>query len=280
MKTTEDALLESAKQGNIKAFHTLFSEHQKPLKAYIYRLVTDRADAEDLAHDVFVKAFDKIKSFEGRSSLKTWLFTIGTNLSIDFLRSRKRWETDSQDRSRAYAESSIDAEEALIRANKYSHYGAYEIKEHIDFCFTCMSKTLPIEQQVVLTLKDVYDFQIKEISEVIERSMGVVKHLLHDARKTMTIIFDHRCALISKKGICHQCSELNGYFNPKQNTQQELMKIELAKDTETKEKDELYKLRANLVKTIDPLHCNGSDLHEVFMQLARKVEGEIEEINF
>lgn len=272
-------LIAKAKEGNINSFHELFNPFQKELKAYIYRLVTDRSDAEDLTHDVFVKAFDKINLFQGKSSLKTWVFSIATHLCIDFLRGRKRWESDSQDRAKIHAVSNIDVEEALINKNKYSQYGVYEIKEHIDFCFTCMSKTLPIEQQISLILKDMFDFTVKEIAEIIKSSVPAVKHYVHDARKTMTIIFDHRCALISKKGICHQCSELNGYFNPKQNAQYELMKLEMIKNSTVQDKEELFDLRTKLIKHIDPLNSDGSELHEVFMQLTRKVEGEINEIN-
>ncbi|MBN8694599.1 MAG: RNA polymerase sigma factor [Bacteroidetes bacterium] len=273
-------LIAKAKAGEIAAFHQLFNPFQKELKAYVYRLVTDRSDAEDITHDVFVKAFEKIALFQGRSSLKTWVFSIATHMCIDFLRGRRRWESDSQDRARLHAEASMDVEEALINKNKYSQYGLYEIKEHIDFCFTCMSKTLPIEQQIALILKDMFDFTVKEITEIIKSTVPTVKHYLHDARKTMTIIFDHRCALISKKGICHQCSELNGYFNPKQNSQYELMKLELVKNADSKQKEELFDLRTKLIKHIDPLNAEGSDLHEVFMQLTRKVEGEIEDIDY
>ena len=67
------------------------------------------------------------------------------------------------------------------------------MKEHIDYCFTCMSKTLPIENQVALILKDIYDFQIKEICLILGKTEGVVKHLLNDARNIMTGIFENRC---------------------------------------------------------------------------------------
>jgi len=57
----------------------------------------------------------------------------------------------------------------------------------------------------------------------------VVKHLLHDARKSMVNIFDNCCALVNKNGTFHQCSELNGIFNPEQDARQALLKIEMVK---------------------------------------------------
>ncbi|MBN8699622.1 MAG: RNA polymerase sigma factor [Chitinophagales bacterium] len=272
--------LRLAKTGDINAYHELFSGFQKELKAFIYRLVADRSDADDLTHDSFIKSFSKIRTFNEKSSLKTWVFSIASNLCLDFLRKRNRWSVYSQDKSRAFAETNMDVEEALIRTNKYSLNGVYEIKEHIDFCFTCMTKTLPLEQQITLILKDIYGFTVTEIAEIISRSPGVVKHLLHDARKTMMVIFDDRCALISKKGVCHQCSELNGYFNPKQKTQEELMKMQLVKEAGVLDIEQLYFLRANLVSNINPLTSRGTNLHEVFMQITRKVEGEISKIDY
>jgi RNA polymerase sigma-70 factor, ECF subfamily len=55
-------------------------------------------------------------------------------------------------------------------------------------------------------LKDVYDFSVREICLIVEKTEGVVKYLLQDGRKIMADIFDHRCALVNKNGVCHQCS--------------------------------------------------------------------------
>jgi RNA polymerase sigma-70 factor, ECF subfamily len=148
------------------------------------------------------------------------------------------------------------------------------MREHIDFCFTCISKTLPIENQVALILKDMYDFQIKDICLILERSEGVVKHLLNDARNTMTDIYDHRCALINKQGICDQCSHINGIFNPKQNQQEERMKLELVKASKKFDREELFNLRTILVKAIDPLQSSGTDLQDIIMKCVKTAIGE------
>ena len=123
-------------------------------------------------------------------------------------------------------------------------------------------------------LKDVYDFSVAEICHILNTTEGVVKYLLQDGRNTMTAIFDRRCALVNKNGICHQCSELNGWFNPKQNQQEELMKLDLVKGSKKFDRDELYRLRANLVKSIDPIRSNGSDLQDILLRCNRMAMGE------
>src|SRR5881394_1245814 len=111
-----------------------------------------------------------------------------------------------------------------------SPQGQFEVKEHIAFCFTCISKSLPLEQQLCLFLKEVYEFKVGEISTILDTTDAMVKYYLHTGRSKMINIFEGRCALINKEGICHQCSELNAIYNPKQNIQQELMKIDLVKE--------------------------------------------------
>jgi RNA polymerase sigma-70 factor, ECF subfamily len=266
--------LKKALAGDINSFQALFAEFQNQLKSYLYRLLTDRNDADDLTHDTFIRAFDKISTFNQDSSLKTWVFKIATNLAYDHLRKLKRWPADAQDQGAYLAINTKEIAETFRTVHQTSNAGAYEIKEHIDFCFTCISKTLPIENQVVLILKDIYDFQIKEICLILEKTEGVVKHLLNDARSIMTGIFEKRCALINKTGVCDQCSQLNGIFNPKQDQQEQRMKLEMTKGSEKYNREELYALRAQLVKAIDPLHSTGTDLQDIILRCTRTAIGE------
>lgn len=279
MENTNIYILKSALNGDINSFQKLFAEFQNQLKSYLYRLLADRNNAEDLTHDTFVKAFDKISTFKGKSSLKTWVFAIATHLAYDHLKKYKRWAPDAQDRSKELALSNNDVYNAINLVSYASGEGAYDMKEHIDFCFTCISKTLPIENQVALILKDVYDFSVKDICLILQKTEGVVKHLLVDARKIMTEIFDYRCALINKNGVCNQCSELNGVHNPKQNQQEELMKLELVKASEKFNREKLYDLRTQLVKVIDPIRGKGADLQDIIMVCTRQAIKEITTLN-
>jgi len=269
-----EEILKSAMSGDINAFQTLFAEFQNQLKSYLYRLLTDRNDVDDLAHDTFIKAYTKISTFNQDASLKTWVFKIATNLAYDHLRKLKRWQADAQDRAADLAIGSEEIRRVFWKVHETSYAGAYEMKEHIDYCFTCISKTLSIESQVTLILKDMYDFQVREICLILDKSEGVIKHLLNDARNIMTDIFDHRCALINKNGVCHQCSHINEIFNPKQDQQEQLMKLELVKASKKYNREQLFALRTVLVKAIDPLHASGTDFHESIMKCLRTAIGE------
>lgn len=273
-----DLHLKKALEGDIKAFQSLFAEFQPQLKSYLYRLLTDRNDTDDLTHDTFVRAFDKISTFKGNSTFKTWTFQIATNLAYDFLRKKKRWLPTAQDQAKSLAMSTEHIQQLFVMTNQTSNRGRYEVKEHIDFCFTCISKTLTLEEQIAIILKDIYAFSRSEIASILSKSEGVVKHLLFNGRKMMIEIFDNRCALINKNGACHQCTELAGIYNPKQTKQAALMKIKMVKEANAKSKEELYQLRSDLVAAIDPLNAEGADMQDIIMQCTRLSIHEIDAI--
>lgn len=127
---------------------------------------------------------------------------------------------------------------------------------------------------MALLLKDVYDFSIKEIALILTRTADVSKHLVQDARHRLAAIFDHRCALINKAGVCHQCSEPNGWFNPKQNRQEALNKLDLVRGSQRFDRSALLKMRTALVKAIDPVRSDGADLQNILLQGNRVAIGE------
>lgn len=272
----ENEVLHRAMKGDINSFHLLFSEFKEDLKTYLYRLLADRNDTEDLTHDTFVKAFDKLSSFKAQSNLKTWVFAIATNLAYDFLKSRKRWASDILDQAKEKA-GEYDYVKGYLKKAAADPNGAFELKEHIDFCFTCISKTIPLEQQIAIMLIDIYDFKVKEAAQIMGKGEAAVKHYIRFARRTMIEVYDNRCALINKKGVCHQCSELNNWLNPKRSFQLQKMEIEWIGSSGS-DKKELFKLRETLIKNIHPLKAKGSHLHEAFMKLHRLCAGEIESL--
>ncbi len=252
------------------AFEDLFRQQQQALKSFLYRLTTSKEDAEDLAQETFIKAFRNKDSFKGESSFKTWLFAIASNLAKDHFRAQKRWPADAQDQCKSMIGSSRELATELKEFNQNTEYGRYEIREHIDFCFTCITKTLPLEQHITLMLADIYGFKVKEITTIMEVTEGVVKHYLHNARTTMQKIFEHRCALINKEGVCHQCSELNGFNNTRAETQRIVSGMELAKAAADPDRQNLFAIRTQLVKAIDPFIENGFSFHDLLLQQTNK----------
>lgn len=255
---------------DLQEFEKEFLKHRSHLLSYLYRILANREESEDVCSQSYLKARESLATFRRESSLKTWLFAVATRLALDLLRDRRRWKTDAQDRCRSEASASAVIQEEFQRIHSASPAGQYEIKEHIDFCFTCIGKTLPLENQVVLLLKDVYDFETGEIALILDKTVPMVKHALHAARRSLEEIFSGRCSLINKSGTCYQCSELNGYFNPKQDTAREIAALDLQRRSKTISGARLLRLRTRLIGSLNPIHGQGSDFHEYLYRLIRR----------
>ena len=243
-----------------------FIQFQSELKSFIYRLVTHRQEAEDLVQETYLKAFKNIGSFRGKSTFKTWVFSIATNLAKDSLRARERWGEDWMDlvRDAHVADQELLKKKFAVAAS--SPHGKFIMHEHLNYCFNCVSKTLLLVNQICLLLKEVYGFKISEIMLITGLREGKVKHAIADSRKDMTRIFKHKCALINKQGTCSQCTGLNKVFNPDQDAQIEANKLKIVRERRMKNYEQLLDLRLQMVKNIDPLAGEGIDLHNYLIE--------------
>lgn len=248
-----------------------FETFQGELKSFLLRMTASVQDAEDVVQDTYIKASSKINTFRGESSLKTWVFSIASNLAKDLLRSKKRWPENVTDICREEALNNPQFFQEAMQIRQTSPQGHFEIKEHIAFCFMCVSKSLPLEQHLALLLKEVYGFKVKEIAQIMDQTDAMVKYYLHVSRNRMIEVFNHRCSLINKQGVCYQCTELNGIFNPRQKAQEELAKIEMVRDAEDKSKEELFDLRMKILQELDPFESKAAELQLHHLEHNRRV---------
>lgn len=251
---------------NLESYQQQFISFQKELNSFIFRLVANREDTEDIAQETYIKAFKNIQTFQGNASFKTWTFTIAANLAKDKLKAKGSWGEHWLDLSRDAHMEDPGLMQKKFEIARTSAHGAFEIREHINFCFGCINKTLLLTNQICLLLKEVYDFKISEIMLITGLNEGKVKHAIADARKDMNRIFEKRCALINKEGICHQCTGLNSKFNPEQDAQIEANKIKMVKEAGNENYEQLLNLRLQLVKSINPLEAAGTDLHSYLIE--------------
>ena len=255
----------------VEIFNQEFEGIIGQLRSFLLRMTASIADAEDIAQDTYLKALEKLHMYRGESSLKTWLFAIASNLAKDNLRVQKRWTEDVTDIAREAALMNEEFFREAMNIRMTSPHGQFEAKEHIAFCFTCISKSLPLEQQLCVFLKEVYEFKVVEIAAILEITEAMVKYYLHAGRSKMINIFDGRCAIINKEGVCHQCSELNNVFNPKQKFQEELVKIDMARESGSADKEHLFDLRMKIVQGVDPFESGAAHLQLHHLEHNRNV---------
>lgn len=145
-------IVEAVRAGDRKAFSTLVRRHQKSLFRLSVRFIKDADAAEDIVQESFIKAYERLASFEARSSFRSWLFQIAINTAKNKLRDRHEQMSDVQDLPLAVA---ARAESSLV------HSGiASLIQQHVD--------ELPFKQKTALTLRVYEDLSFKEIAEIMD----------------------------------------------------------------------------------------------------------------
>jgi RNA polymerase sigma-70 factor (ECF subfamily) len=106
-----------------------------------------------------------------------------------------------------------------------------------------------------------------------ETFQGELKSFIHVGRRKMIEIFDNRCSLINKQGVCYQCTELNGIFNPKQKEQEALVKITMVKEAGRKNKEDLFDMRMKILQELDPFESGAAKLQLHHLEHNRQVMG-------
>lgn len=177
--STDTELVAQVRQGNRRAFSELVKRHQKGILRLSLRFVKDMATAEDVVQESFIKAFEKLNTFEGRSSFKSWLYQIAVNTSRNKIR-ENRWDTT--DIENVHISVGAVAESSLIH-NAVS----MQIQAEID--------KLPFKQRTALVLRVYEDLSFKEISEIMECPYDTAKA-------------NYRHALIKLKETFEQSQEL------------------------------------------------------------------------
>jgi len=123
-----------------------FITFKDKLSSFIFRLVTNKQDTEDLVQETYLKAFEKLDTFQEKSSFKTWVFTIALNISKNHLAKQKRWKENAQDYGANLHMASPQHFEKFNTVFNSTPEKEYEVKEHINYCFNCINKTLLLWQ--------------------------------------------------------------------------------------------------------------------------------------
>jgi RNA polymerase sigma-70 factor (ECF subfamily) len=173
----ERTLVDRSRSNDLEAFGRIVDAYQARVFGFVKRMVRDEQDALDLTQEVFVKAFRNMGHFDGRSSLKTWLFKIANNLCID----RSRYK------GRRPVESSLDAplgpdEEPMelpdASGSPEQRLLQEEFRERVEGAIASMSEKL----RNVLLLHDKEDLSYEEVALALEIPVGTVKSRLFLAR--------------------------------------------------------------------------------------------------
>jgi RNA polymerase sigma-70 factor, ECF subfamily len=194
----ERALFEAARGGDEIAFQRLVEPFRRELHAHCYRMLASVHDAEDALQDALLRAWRSLKGFEGRSSLRRWLYRIATNTCLDVIGRRPKRvlpidygpKTDPHDGPGDPVVESVWVEpypdETLAIEDGYAAPEArYEQRESIELAFIAALQFLPATQRAVLILREVLGFSAKEVAETLDTTVASVNSALQRARATV-----------------------------------------------------------------------------------------------
>jgi RNA polymerase sigma-70 factor (ECF subfamily) len=185
---SEQDLLTAARAGDEAAFGQLVGPYRSELSAHCYRMLGSIHDAEDALQDALLRAWRGLDRFEGRSSLRSWLYTIATNACLRAIERRPKRVLPID-----YGPAATDPHGPLagplvesVWIDPYPSPDArYEQRESVELAFIAALQHLPAQQRAVLILRDVLGFSGAEVADTLDTSPEAVYSALQRAHKTV-----------------------------------------------------------------------------------------------
>lgn len=174
---TDTYYIKRIQSGDTASFACLLDKYSRPVYSLIYRIVSNQEDAEELAQDVFLKAFKNLSGFKGDSSFTTWIYRIAYNTAISATRKKKREFLAIED-GQMDNTTEDDLEEI---------YGSAKTEEQIEQLEAALELLSPEDRGLIL-LFYMEDKSIEEITIISGLTAVNVKTKLHRIRKKLYII--------------------------------------------------------------------------------------------
>ena len=190
--SAEEVVLTRARAGDEDAFRELTGPFRRELQLHCYRILGSVQDAEDMVQEILLAAWRGLEQFEGRSSLRAWLYRIATNRCLNVLRGRRRRPreipamVEPADPTRLsepiWLEPYPDVLLEGVADSAPGPHARYETREAVGLAFVAALQHLPPRQRAVLVLRDVLGFSGEEVAGMLETSQAAVKAALQRAR--------------------------------------------------------------------------------------------------
>ena len=177
----EELLVRRTRRGDLEAYDELVRRYQERIYATIYHMTSNHEDANDLAQESFIKAFQALKSFKGGSSFYTWLYRIAVNKTINFLKQRKNRIHMSLNDLDFKAEHDPDLMALISDKTPRREVGLAELQEKLNAALLKLSEP----HRLVVVLHDVQGQSHEEIAKIMDCNIGTVRSRLFYARQQL-----------------------------------------------------------------------------------------------
>ncbi|MGB0415555.1 MAG: RNA polymerase sigma factor [Coraliomargarita sp.] len=175
------AIVQKVKDGNVGAFDRLVQKYREHIFSVIYNLTSNREDASDLTQDTFIKAFQAIGRFKGKSAFFTWLYRIAINTTMTFLKKQGRRRYINYETINEEASSSEIVEKLTAKNRSEKGVLVQELQEKLN---ESLQKLSP-KHRTVVVLHEIEGLEHAEIAEITKTSVGTVRSRLHYAKQQL-----------------------------------------------------------------------------------------------
>jgi RNA polymerase sigma-70 factor (ECF subfamily) len=177
------ALWKASQRGDMRAFEELVARHRDKIYARAFSMIRNEEDAVDLSQEAWVKAWQRLKQFQGDSSFLTWMTRIVINLCLDRLRKMKRERAESIENLEEES-GGVERQMPAVTVNPTERLERSELRQRIDKALGQLS----YEHRTVLILHEFEDLEYKEIAKRMQCSIGTVMSRLFYARRKMAVL--------------------------------------------------------------------------------------------
>lgn len=178
---TDSELVRRAQQEDLAAYDLLIRRYQERIYATLYNMTSNHEDANDMAQETFIKAYKALKTFKGDSSFFTWIYRIGVNKTINFLKQRKNRSAMSLNDVDFNAEHDPDLVALVSDKTPSRDAGLTELQERLNAAMLKLSEP----HRLVVTLHDIQGLPHEEIAKIMECNVGTVRSRLFYARQQL-----------------------------------------------------------------------------------------------
>ena len=178
---TDAELVLKAQQGDVHAFDELVERYHGKIYGLTYNMTSNREDAEDLTQEVFVKAFQALPRFKGKSSFYTWLYRIAVNKTINYRKKRNRKRALSLDQFDQEIKTDEVYHDLTSKGSPLRNVSLTELQKKMNEALLTLSE----KHRTVVVLHDMQGIPHEEIAKMVGASVGTIRSRLFYARRQM-----------------------------------------------------------------------------------------------
>lgn len=157
-------------------FHDLYEKYHQEIYQFIFYMTKNRETAEDLVQEVYIRVMKAYDRFEGKSSEKTWMYSIARNVTIDYFRKQRGWKDK--------VFSNFDWDKRVIKDNQPVPEEVVILQDNVQEIYQCLNRCT-VNQKAVIILRYIQAMSISETADVLDWSESKVKTTQHRALKAI-----------------------------------------------------------------------------------------------